>query len=235
VRLAAACAGSDDAGLRGWGEDLAGCVDAVERLVVAWLGTAEYPVRHGLHTNSAFGLAWLVDAFRALGRTVAAEACEAAARRWFAADAGWAAEWELSGQDFLSAGLSEADLMARVLAPGEFAAWLGRFLPGLDAGSRMLAPVGVADETDGYMVHLHGLNLSRSGQLARIVAVLRDAHDAGASPSAADSPEPVFAAAVEPLFAAGLQGLDSGDFMSTHWLASFAWDAAESIDVLHSA
>ncbi|GGG75572.1 DUF2891 family protein [Sinomonas atrocyanea] len=232
VRLAAACSGSDDAGLRAWGENLAGCVDTVAGLATAWLGTAEFPVRHGLHTNSAFGLAWMLDAFRALGRTDAAQACEAAARRWFGDDAGWATEWELSGQDFLSAGLSEADLMARVLAPGEFAAWLGWFLPDLGAGSRMLAPVGVADETDGYMVHLHGLNLSRAGQLARVVAVLEGAHDGGGPPAAAASPEPVLAAAVQPLFAAGLKGLDSGDFMSTHWLASFAWDAAESIEAL---
>ncbi|WP_369045488.1 DUF2891 family protein [Sinomonas sp. P10A9] len=240
VRLAAACAVSHDAEVRGWAVHLGGCVDTVEGLVVAWLDKAEYPVRHGLHTNSAFGLAWLVDAFRTLGRDDAAAACEAAARRWFADDAGWAAEWELSGQDFLSAGLSEADLMARVLSPAEFAAWLDRFLPNLAAGSRMLTPVGVTDETDGYMVHLHGLNLTRSGQLARVVAVLRSGraggtHDGGSPAPAAGSPEAVLAAAVRPLFEAGLRGLDSGDFMSTHWLASFAWDAAESIGALDPA
>ncbi|GAB3277021.1 DUF2891 domain-containing protein [Sinomonas notoginsengisoli] len=233
VRLAAACASSHDAGLRAWGANLAGCVDTVAGLVSAWLDRAEYPVRHGLHTNSAFGLAWLVDAFRVLRQDDAAAACEAAARHWFADDSGWPSEWELSGQDFLSAGLSEADLMARVLSPADFAAWLGRFLPGLGTGSRMLTPVGVSDETDGYMVHLHGLNLTRSGQLARIVAVLR-AHDADGSLSAVGSAAPVLAAAVQPLFAAGLRGLDSGDFMSTHWLASFAWDAAESIGALEN-
>ena len=236
VRLAAACAVSHDAGLRTWGANLAGCVDAVEKLVVEWLDKAEYPVRHGLHTNSAFGLAWLVDAFRDLARDDAAAACEAAARRWFGDDVHWAAEWELSGQDFLSAGLSEADLMQRVLPAADFAAWLDRFLPGLRADSRMLTPVGVTDETDGYMVHLHGLNLTRSGQLARVVAALRSAegtaHDGAVSPSAASSAGAVLAAPVRPLFEAGLRGLDSGDFMSTHWLASFAWDAAQSISAL---
>ncbi|OMH26703.1 hypothetical protein BKD30_04760 [Tersicoccus phoenicis] len=122
-----------------------------------------------------YGWAWLVDAFRTLDRDEAAAACAAGARRWFAGDAAWASEWELSGQDFLSAGLSEADLMARVLSPTDFAGWFRRFLPDLDAGSAMLAPVGVSDETDGYLVHLHGLNLSRAGQLARILAVLREA------------------------------------------------------------
>jgi hypothetical protein len=227
VRLAAACNASPDTEVRGWGQNLEGCVDVVSRLVREWLAKAEYPVRHGLHTNSAFGLALLVDAFRTLGRTEAAEACETAARAWFTDDAGWASEWELSGQDFLSAGLSEADLMQRVLSADEFASWLSRFLPWLTAQSRMLTVVGVTDESDGYMVHLHGLNLSRAGQLARVVHALRDA-------SAASSMEPVLAAAVEPLLRAGLSALDSEDFMSTHWLASFAWDAIESLSLLQS-
>ncbi|MEA5457229.1 DUF2891 family protein [Sinomonas sp. JGH33] len=221
VRLAAACHSSPDDELRAWGRNLDGCVDVVERLVQEWLAKAEYPVRHGLHTNSAFGVALLLDGFRALGRTDAAGACEAAARAWFGADAGWASEWELSGQDFLSAGLSEADLMQRVLSPDEFAAWFERFLPRLSAESRMLAVVGVTDESDGYMVHLHGLNLSRAGQLARVARALREA-------TAPSSAEPMLAAALEPLLAAGLGALDSDDFMATHWLASFAWDALES-------
>ncbi|NUP73297.1 MAG: DUF2891 family protein, partial [Sinomonas sp.] len=225
ARLAAACSAAADDEIRGWGRNLEGCVDAVAGLVTQWLAKAEHPVRHGLHTNSAFGVALLLDAFRALGRTDAAEACESAARAWFGADAGWASEWELSGQDFLSAGLSEADLMQRVLGPDEFAAWLERFLPGLSSESRMLAVVGVTDESDGYMVHLHGLNLSRAGQLSRVVRALRKA----ASPSSSvSSAEPVLAAAVDPLLRAGLAALESGDFMSTHWLASFAWDALES-------
>ncbi|WP_136612238.1 DUF2891 family protein [Sinomonas albida] len=232
VRLAAACSASSDQEIRGWGQNLEGCVDTVARLATEWLAKVEHPVRHGLHTNSAFGVALLLDGFRALGRTDAAEACEAAARAWFGSDAGWATEWELSGQDFLSAGLSEADLMQRVLGRDDFAAWLEQFLPGLEASSRMLSVVGVTDESDGYMVHLHGLNLTRAGQLSRVVRALRE----GASPSSSVSPsEPVLAAAIEPLLSAGIAALDSGDFMSTHWLASFAWDALESRSALQLA
>jgi hypothetical protein len=39
----------------------------------------------------------------------------------------------------------------------------------------------------------------------------------------------VLAAAVEPLLRTGLSALESEDFMSTHWLASFAWDAIKSV------
>lgn len=224
MRLAATCAASDDAEIRGWGTALEPLVDAVADLSVAWMAKAQYPVRHGLHTNAAFGVGYMLDAFRALGRTEAAEACEAAARDWFGNDRGWPGDWELSGQDFLSAGLSEADLMRRVLSPDEFAAWFAAFLPDLTAGSRILQPVQVSDETDGYLVHLHGLNLTRAGQVARLIATLRASGNAEASAAAG-----VLTEALDPLLKAGLSGLESGDFMSTHWLASFAWDALGSV------
>ncbi|MGN8131692.1 DUF2891 family protein [Paenarthrobacter sp. 22069] len=227
MRLAAMCAGSADAQIREWGAALDPLVDAVAGLSTAWMAKAQYPVRHGLHTNAAFGVGYMLDAFRSLGRADAAAACEEAARTWFANDRGWPGDWELSGQDFLSAGLSEADLMRRVLAADEFADWFAGFLPGLSAGSRILQPVSVTDETDGYLVHLHGLNLTRAGQVARIIATLRGSGSAEASAAAA-----VLDEALDPLLKAGLRGLESGDFMSTHWLASFAWDALGSVAAL---
>ena len=227
MRLAATCSTSSDAQLREWGTALEPLVDAVAELSVAWMAKAQYPVRHGLHTNAAFGVGYMLDAFRSLGRDDAAAACEEAARTWFANDRGWPGDWELSGQDFLSAGLSEADLMRRVLPAGEFAAWFAAFLPGLSAESRILQPVSVTDETDGYLVHLHGLNLTRAGQVARVIATLRGSSHPEASAAAA-----VLSEALDPLLKAGLSGLESGDFMSTHWLASFAWDALGSVAAL---
>lgn len=86
------------------------------------------------------------------------------------------------------------------------------------------------------MVHLHGLNLTRAGQLARVVAALDAPAEArpGARSGTPQDLRAVLDAAVEPLFEAGMHGLQSGDFMSTHWLASFAWDARESIGRLRS-
>jgi hypothetical protein len=227
MRLAATCSASSDPQLRGWGTALEPLVDAVADLSAAWMAKAQYPVRHGLHTNAAFGVGYMLDAFRSLGRTDAAKACEEAARTWFGNDRGWPGDWELSGQDFLSAGLSEADLMRRVLTADEFAAWFAAFLPELSAESRILQPVSVTDETDGYLVHLHGLNLTRAGQVARIIATLRESGSPEASAAAA-----VLNEALDPLLKAGLHGLESGDFMSTHWLASFAWDALGSVAAL---
>lgn len=227
MRLAATCSASPDAEIREWGAALDPLVDAVADLSAAWMAKAQYPVRHGLHTNAAFGVGYMLDAFRSLGRADAAAACEEAARSWFGNDRGWPGDWELSGQDFLSAGLSEADLMRRVLTADGFADWFAGFLPDLTAESRILQPVGVTDETDGYLVHLHGLNLTRAGQVARIIATLRESSTSEASAAAA-----VLNEALDPLLKAGLRGLESGDFMSTHWLASFAWDALGSVAAL---
>lgn len=219
VRLADAAAASADPQISGWGKALDPMVDIVAQLVTEWTGKVEHPVRHGIHTNTAFGLGMLYSAFRGLERTGAADTCASAARRWFAGDTGWAAEWELSGQDFLSAGLSEADLMARILEPAVFAEWFSAFLPGLEPSSRILQPVSVTDETDGYMAHLHGLNLSRAGQAARILRVL----DAGGGAGAANAA--LLRTTLDPLLDAGLDAVVTAEFMSSHWLASFAWDA----------
>ncbi|WP_246295223.1 DUF2891 family protein [Arthrobacter wenxiniae] len=225
VRLATTAAASEDAQVQEWAAALDPLVDVVAGLVAGWTDKAEFPVRHGLHTNAAFGLALLLDAFRALGREQAAAVCELAALRWFRHDAGWPGGWEMSGQDFLSAGLSEADLMARVLGPDSFASWFAAFLPDLAPDSRMLASYAVTDESDGYLAHLNGLNLTRAGQLIRIGRVLRRAGTAGRAAA-------VVEAAVPPLLEAGLAAVMTDEFMSSHWLASFAWDALASAATL---
>ncbi|MGA7203157.1 MAG: DUF2891 family protein [Specibacter sp.] len=222
VRLAATAAGSPDEQIRGWGRNLDPLVDMLAALLAGWSAKAEYPVRHGLHTNSAFGLGLMHDAFTSLGRVEAARLCEQAALRWFKHDAGWPGQWEMSGQDFLSPGLSEADLMTRMLAPEAFAAWFKEFLPDLAADSRILSAYTVTDESDGYLAHLNGLNLTRAGQLIRINQALGRATTTDAALAG------VLEAALQPLLQAGLDSVMSEEFMSSHWLASFAWDALAS-------
>ncbi|MFF1877797.1 DUF2891 family protein [Leifsonia sp. NPDC058230] len=218
VRLAAVCVASDDAGIRGWGEALRPAADAVAELVSGWVEHAEWPVRHGVHTNSAFGLGMLLDAFRDLGHASGAATCETAAIRWFGSDAALDHAGERSGQDFLSASLSEADLMRRVLPAADFAAAFEALLPDVNADSLVLTPAVVLDETDGYQVHLHGLNLSRAGQVARIAAELGD------TPVAA-----VLRRSHGRLLEAGLAAVVTREYQSSHWLASFAWDAMRPV------
>jgi hypothetical protein len=104
--------------------------------------------------------------------------------------------------------------MRRVLAPADFAAWLAVALPALDATTAASAfvPVEVSDRSDPQIVHLDGLNLSRAWCLRGIAAALplRDPRRAGLRESAQRHLD------------AGLQGLASGDYVGTHWLATFA-------------
>uniref|UniRef100_UPI0022EB256C DUF2891 domain-containing protein n=1 Tax=Falsiroseomonas oryzae TaxID=2766473 RepID=UPI0022EB256C len=128
----------------------------------AHLPRADYPVRHGVHANTAFALALAAD-WAARHDAALLDLLRATARRWYGADED-AQAWEPSGEDFLSPVLVEALCMARLLPVPEFAAWRDRFLPRLAQGqpAALFAPARVADRRDGRIVHLDGLNLSRA-------------------------------------------------------------------------
>jgi hypothetical protein len=196
--------------LRGerWSAVLQPLADAFAARYVDYLPRQRYPLRQGLHANSAFGLAFALDYADVASDAVLRAACVDAAHRWFARDHDAPVGWEPSGIDFLSPSLMEADLMRRVLAADDYVRWLDAFLPHGPA----LAPVVVDDRSDGYIVHLDGLNLSRAWCMRGI---------AGALP--ADDPRvaTLRACAAEHLDA-GMRGLASGDYAGAHWLATFA-------------
>ncbi|MDO5535250.1 MAG: DUF2891 family protein [Propionibacteriaceae bacterium] len=181
----------------------------------AWLPTLHAPVRHGVHSNTAFALLLARDAADAVGSPTLIEVVDAHARQWFGADRGYPIAWEPSGHDFLSPGLAEAVLMQRVLPADDFRDWVGAFLPSLaDEGDPLLgAPTGV-DATDGQAAHLLGLALSRAWHLRELAPVL----DRGASDRIADASAAQVAAVASEI--------TDGDFMATHWLVSFALKAA---------
>lgn len=248
LRLAAEVAHSPVPNIRALGDNFRPLVDVIGRLAVEWLSKRPDPIRHGVHSNSAFGLAGMLGAARILGLSALAAQCETSARLWFQNDRGWPVEWERSGQDFLSPALAEADLLRSVLAPVEFSAWSTAFLSELTAASSLLQPARVADESDAQQVHLFGLNLSRAAAATRIADALSPrgesastVSDAAVSASAApDTAAPgtagrrlagLLRSSVPPLLAAGLPASISQEFYSTHWLASFAWDAMEALEL----
>ena len=197
-----------------WRRNLAPLAQAFVARYHDYLPKAAQPLRAGMHANSAFGLAFAIDYARACDEPALGALCEAKARGWFGGDRDYPAAWEPSGSDFLSPALVEADLMRRVLERDAFAAWLGRFLPWFMSGepAALFTPAVPTDRSDPQIVHLDGLSLSRAWCFDGIA----DALPPG-DPRIAVAIE---AAAVHRL--AGLDGLQSGDYMGAHWLASFA-------------
>ncbi len=181
---------------------------------VKWLEILPMPVRHGVHSNTAFALGLMLDASRSLGYHELERTIVARSRAWFKDDRDWPARFERSGSDFLSPGLTEADLMRRLLPAREFTAWWNSFLPSAGA-SPLVEVVRIPEVDDGHVVHLHGLNLSRASALARVAALLG---------------ERALLERARNLYAASIGRVTSGYYSETHWLPTYAWDAALAID-----
>ena len=219
VALAAEAQDSTVAGSNAWYEALQPIVDVVADNLVAWMPKLTHPVRTGQHDNTAYGLARARDGFRALGRQDVVNAIDTHARRWFEHDVDYPAHYEPGGNDFHSAALSEAELMVHVLEPDQARTWLGSFLPNLGGASDPLLEVAeVGDTTDGKLVHLYGLNLARAAAL-RSLAPFVDDERAERMRQAASAQ-----------MAYSEQAIVEGDFMSTHWLVTFALRAHGVLD-----
>lgn len=178
-----------------------------ERLI-DWLPRQRYPIRTGVHSNTAFALAFALDYARATSHDVLESATREAALRFYKKDRNAPVSWEPSGNDFFSPTLMEADLMRRVLDARAFGDWFSALIPDL-ARSPLLAPAQVTDRADAQGVHLDGLNLSRAWCFKGIAAAL-PAH------------KTLLNEAAERHLDAALQHVDSGDFLGEHWLGTFA-------------
>jgi Protein of unknown function (DUF2891) len=207
----------DDEDARRWASAMEPLTEALTRNFLGWLPRATYPIRSGLHANSAFALSRALGHAQLLaenGRPELWHAINGAARRWYAADVGYPGAWEPSGSDFLSPALAEAELMARLLAPDEFGEWLAAFLPGLAAGepATLFTPAVVSDSSDGQIAHLYGLNLSRAWCWRRLAETL----------PLGDPRVPVCTAAARTHAGASVAHVTGDHYMVTHWLAAYA-------------
>jgi hypothetical protein len=219
LHAAAAAGASDlrfrvDARFAPWFTAIDPVAKAFARRFVDFLPRAHYALRYGIHPNSAFGLALALDYGREVGDGALVDACTQRALEWFADDSDAPARFEPSGVDFLSPSLVEAELMRRLLDAAAFAEWLARFLPGFaDASPHTLfKPAHVTDRTDAQLVHLDGLTLSRAWCFDGIASSLPPG----------DPRIRIAKQAANAHREAGAEGLDSGDFVGAHWLASFA-------------
>ncbi len=185
-----------------------------EDFAAAWaahLPLLTYPIRTGAHANTAFALVlisqWAKDQDGPL-----LDLMQARATAWFGADR-HAQAWEPDGDAFLSPTLMEALAMATLLPAPEFRGWFKEYLPAASTRqpASLFTPASVSDRSDGKIVHLDGLNLSRAWAFRRIAAAL-DPGDATAA---------VLRQAAEAHLATALPHI-AGDYAGEHWLATFA-------------
>jgi hypothetical protein len=211
LQLAAELHAWDDVDARRWSVVLQPLTSAIATRYRAFFPRQTYPVRTGVHANTAFGFALGLDYARAVGDAALAQLIVERATAYYAADRDAPAAWEPGGEDFLSPTLVEADLMRRVLAPSAFAAWLSGLLPrGLPP--TLQQPAVVSDRSDGKLAHLDGLNLSRAWCLRGIAAAL----------PVGDALRGACIAAADVHAAAGLAHVATGEYAGEHWLATFA-------------
>ncbi|WP_420095915.1 DUF2891 family protein, partial [Brevibacterium sediminis] len=209
--------------LRAFGANTQVPADTVFDLASTWLPKVAAPVRHGVHSNTAFGLRRILLGARAADRHDVVDVIAGAARRFFAEDVAWNFTQERSGHDFLSPGLCEADLMAEILTEDELASWLPEFLSELSPETPALTPVKVLDPTDGQQSHLYGLGLSVAASVMRLAPKLETiAEKTGRDEPMAQAKGML--TRVDSLMAPGLEAAVSDEYVSSHWLATFAWE-----------
>jgi hypothetical protein len=197
-----------------WRDNLRGLEDLLVQRTLDYLPKLSYPIRTGIHPDTGFALALILDYARTVDNEQLESLIRQRARDYYASDVDYPTRYEPSGQDFFSSCLNEADLMRRVLPQAEFVEWFDRYLPSLTTGDggNLLTPVTVSDVTDGYIIHLAGLDLSRGWCMQGIASALPagDRRVELLQDSAARHAEQ------------GFEYVFSGHYEGEHWLATFA-------------
>ncbi len=194
-----------------WGSELEPLARDFAKRFYEFLPKLTYPIRVGTHYNISFALILAFDWAERFDPALTTLIRERATG-WFAEDRDCQA-WEPGGDEFLSPALCEAVLMSRVMPRKEFMPWLSQFLPRLGSGepASLFTPARVSDRSDGKIVHLDGLNLSRAWCYRQLKHALQDNSLAS---------QAFETTAAEHLYTS-LTSV-SGDYMAEHWLATFA-------------
>lgn len=193
-----------------WLSNLQPLVSHLKNSLISYLPKQIYPIRTGVHPNTAFALAFALDYAKLTEDKAFEEILIQRSKDYYLADKNYPAYLEPNGTDFFSPALLEADLMYRILNKNDYAKWLKAFLPKIP--ENLMNPAIVSERSDLQLVHLDGLNLSRAWCMLGIVNHLQK-----------NNPyhKKMLDAAQKHLDDA-LPNIASGDYAGEHWLASFA-------------
>ena len=211
LKLAAELRAWDSPDARRWSANLQPLADRVTAAFLDFLPRQTYPIRTGVHPNTAFSLSLALDYAWVARDSRLERLLTERARTYYGVDRNGPISWEPGGEDFLSPCLEESALMAKVLPNSEFRLWLTAFLPRL-LKVGVLAPAEVSDRTDPKLVHLDGLNLSRARCLYAISTVL----------GSKDPRRETLRRTADAHARHSLPFITSGNYEGEHWLGSFA-------------
>jgi hypothetical protein len=210
LKLTEELVNSDNPMEQQWAKRLYPIADIIKSYYYSYLPGLYYPIRRGVHENTAFGIMFALDYARAVGDKTFESFLIERAKFYYFNDRNIPASWEPEGDDFLSPSLIEADLMRRVLSREEFVHWFKDFMPQMPYS--LTYPAVVADRSDPKGVHLDGLNLSRAWCMFELAKALPDD-----SQTHRDLWQAGYRHAAE-----ALPNVLSDNYVGTHWLATFA-------------
>ena len=191
---------------------------------VLYLHSLNYPVRVGLHPNTALDMGFVLDYTNQVQDKALESAVHETALRLFGNDTHCATASEPVFGDFAAPCLTEAALMGRVLTSEAYSKWLDTFLPpvyseefqgyakDIDAVHGNNRDTTGTDEEGLPNAHLIGLNFQRAADLLTIANSL-------------PRNDPRVAVYERLATINGKQGYDkigAAGYLGTHWLATYA-------------
>ncbi len=191
---------------------------------VAYLRSLNYPIRVGLHPNTALDMNFVLDYTTQTNDTATQAVIHDTAMRLFGNDKHCATAAEPVFGDFASPCLAEAALMGRVLDPTAYSKWLDTFLPPvyseefqvyakeIDAVHGNNRDTTGTDEEGLPNAHLVGLNYQRAADFVMIANGLPK-----------DDPRvPVYRRLASMSAKQGYEKIGTAGYLGTHWIATYA-------------
>ena len=191
---------------------------------VLYLHSLNYPVRVGLHPNTALDMGFVLDYTNLVQDKALEAAVHETALRIFGNDRHCATGSEPVFGDFASPCLTEAALMGRIMTADAYSKWLDTFLPPVYSEEFQLYAKDIdavhgnnrdttgTDEEGLPNAHLIGLNFQRAADLLTIANSL-------------PKDDPRVAVYQRLATINGKQGYDkigAAGYLGTHWLATYA-------------
>jgi len=173
----------DDPDAKSWSANVASLANVLATRVTTYLKELQFPMRAGVHHNTANCLNLMYDYADAVKDVGFRAVLDDTARRLFLKDQDCPTAYEPSGSDFLSPCLVEAVTMTKALESAEFVKWYDGFMPSPDSvkfkplttvyeiTTKDDRPLAKSDFINDK-VHLIGLAFHRAEALNRIADAL---------------------------------------------------------------